>query len=651
MIPNQTVEEIFQKARIEEVVSDFLTLKKRGVNLLGNCPFHNEKTPSFTVSPAKNIFKCFGCGKSGTPVGFIMEHENMSYSDALRYLANKYNVLINEVQKTPEQDESARQRESLLLINEFVTKHFNSNLNDTEYGQNIGGAYFKERGYHKSTIEKFGLGFAFPDGYDLVNTAKAKAYNIDLLKMIGLVNINERDFFTNRVMFPIYGLSGRVLGFGGRALSTNEKTPKYLNSIESEIYNKSKILYGFFQGKNAIRKQENCFLVEGYTDVISLHQAGIEIAVASSGTSLTLEQAQLIKRFTDNVTILYDGDNAGIKAAQRGIDILLSQNLNVHIVILPDNDDPDSYLKTHGSQALLDYIENTKKDFILFKTNEVLEQAKNDPIKKVALAQDIIHSIAQIPDALKRSIYAASSAKTLDIREEVILSELFKTYKKETEKQRLEEIRDQRQQKRNASPGDSIQPTDNQTDIVNIVNENHPFQTILKILILHGNRPFGPDNPVNTKTQILSDIAEDLDALDHPLYISILKEYQERESAEINNSAEYYMNHSNGDIRNMVLSWIDPGYEFSKNWIEKHHHPLQYQPLPEENYVNEYNYALLLFKLFALNKLVIENKKKINEMIEAKDDAGLLIQLKAQVLIDKERSALSSKIGMVIVPR
>lgn len=252
---------------------------------------------------------------------------------------------------------------------------------------------------------------------------------------------------------------------------------------------------------------------------------------------------------------------------------------------------------------------------------------------------------------MKRSIYAASSAKTLDIREEVILSELSKTYKKETEKQRLEEIRDQRQQQRNASPGDSIQPTDNQTDIVNIVNENHPFQTILKILILHGNRPFGPDNPVNTKTQILSDIVEDLDALEHPLYISILREYQERESAEINNSAEYYMNHSNGDIRNMVLSWIDPGYEFSKNWIEKHHHPLQYQPLPEENYVNEYNYALLLFKLFALNKLVIENKKKINEMIEAKDDAGLLIQLKAQVLIDKERSALSSKIGMVIVPR
>lgn len=651
MIPSQTVEEIFQKARIEEVVSDFLNLKKRGVNLIGNCPFHNEKTPSFTVSPAKNIYKCFGCGKSGTPVGFIMEHEHMSYVEALRYLANKYNVLINEIQKTPEQDEDARQRESLLLINEFAMKHFHSNLMEKEYGRSIGGSYFKERGFHQSTIEKFGLGFAFPDGYDLTSTAKAKSYNLDLMKMIGLVNLNDRDFFVNRVMFPIYGLSGRVLGFGGRALSTNEKTPKYLNSIESEIYNKSKILYGFFQGKIAIRKEDNCFLVEGYTDVISLHQAGIEIAVASSGTSLTLEQAQLIKRFTDNVTILFDGDNAGIKAAQRGIDILLAQNLNTHIVILPENNDPDSYLKAFGAQALKDFVEENKKDFILFKTNEVLEIAKNDPIKKVALAQDIIQSIAQIPDALKRNIYAASCAKILDIREEVILSELAKTYKKQGEQKRLEEIRDLRNHQRDKPSSETLSNDIDPNTIVNEINENQPFQTILKILILHGNQPFGYESTVNVKTQILNDISEDLEYLEHPLYNSILKEYQERDNSDHNNSADYYLNHSNKEIRNMVLSWIDPGYEFSRNWVEKHQHPLQYQPMPDDNYVNEYNYALLLFKMFALNKLVVDNKKKIQEMIEAKDDAGLLIQLKAQVLIDKERSVLSSKIGMVVVPK
>ncbi|HPB53851.1 MAG TPA: DNA primase [Saprospiraceae bacterium] len=307
MIPSKTVEEIFQKARIEEVVGDFLVLKRRGVNMIGHCPFHNEKTPSFVVSPGKNIFKCFGCGRSGTPVGFIMEHENMAYGDALRYLAKKYNVTVEEEARTPEQNEVARQRESLLLINEFAMKHYISNLTETEYGRNIGLSYFRERGFHDVTIEKFGLGFAFPDGHNLINEAKIKAFNIDLMKQIGLVTQNDRDFFVNRVMFPIFNLSGRIIGFGGRSLTISEKAPKYLNSIDSDIYNKSKILYGFFQGKNAIRKEDNCYLVEGYTDVISLHQAGIEIAVASSGTALTGEQAQLIKRFTDNVTLLYDG--------------------------------------------------------------------------------------------------------------------------------------------------------------------------------------------------------------------------------------------------------------------------------------------------------------------------------------------------------
>ena len=655
MIPNQTVEEIFQKARIEEVVSDFLTLKRRGVNLLGNCPFHNEKTPSFTVSPAKNIFKCFGCGKSGTPVGFIMEHEHLSYVEALRYLANKYNVMINEVQKTPEQDESARIRESQLLINEFAMKHYHSNLINTDYGLSIGGSYFKERGFHATTIEKFGLGFAYPDGYDFANASKAHAYNMDLVKSIGLVNQNDRDFFVNRVMFPVYGLSGRVLGFGGRALSLNEKTPKYLNSIESDIYNKSKILYGFFQGKTAIRKEDNCFLVEGYTDVISLHQSGIEIAVASSGTSLTVEQAQLIKRFTDNVTILYDGDNAGIKAAQRGIDILLAQNLNVHICILPDGNDPDSYLKAHGSQALKDFIETNKKDFILFKTSEVLEEAKNDPIKKVALAQDIIQSISQIPDTLKREIYASQTAKILDIREDIIASELNKSFKKHTEQKRLEEIRDQRNQTRlnneNLDPQGSHSGPAPQEEMVIGINENHPFQAILKVLILHGDKPFGFESPVLMKNQIFTDIAEDLEYLENPRYLKLVREYEDREKNGLLNTSEYYLNHPDTEVRNMVIGWIDPGYEFSENWITKHQHPLQYQPLPAENYVNEYNNSLLLFKMHALNKLVMENRKKINEMISSNDEEGLLIQLKAQVLIDKERSALSQKIGMVIVPK
>lgn len=649
MIPSQTVEEIFQKARIEEVVGDFLVLKRRGVNLLGNCPFHNEKTPSFTVSPSKNIFKCFGCGKSGTPVGFIMEHENMSYVEALRYLANKYNIPIEEVQKSPEQNESARQRESMLLINEFAMKHFHQNLVATEYGRNIGGSYFKERGFHTTTIEKFGLGFAFPDGHNLLAEARSRAYNIDLMKEIGLVTQSDRDFFVNRVIFPVFNLTGRVIGFGGRALTINEKTPKYLNSIESDIYNKSKILYGFYQGKNAIRKEENCYLVEGYTDVISLHQAGIEIAVASSGTSLTVEQAQLIKRFTDNVTILYDGDNAGIKAAQRGLDILLAQNLNVHIAILPDGEDPDSYLKAHGSQSLKDYIEANKKDFLLFKTGEVLEAAKNDPIKKVALAQDIIQSIAKIPDELKRDIYASQTAKILDIREELIISELNKAVKKHHDQARMEAIRDQRFQQRQQEPADG--KPHQAEEAVPDLSDNQPFRSILKVLILKGDQPFGFENPVLTRDQIFTDLAEDIDYLEHPFYLSVYREYRQRHEENLNNSYEYYLNHENAEIRKMVLQWIDPGYEFSHNWIDRYHHPLQYQPLPEENYINEYNHSLLLFKMYALNKLVEDNKQKINEMIANNDEEGLLIQLRAQVLIDKERKELSQKLGMVIIPK
>jgi len=649
MIPNQTVEEIFQKARIEEVVGDFLVLKRRGVNLLGNCPFHNEKTPSFTVSPSKNIFKCFGCGKSGTPVGFIMEHENMSYVEALRYLANKYNIPIEEVQKSPEQNESARQRESMLLINEFAMKHFHNNLVATEYGRNIGGSYFKERGFHTTTIEKFGLGFAFPDGHNLLAEARTRVYNTDLMKEIGLITQSERDFFVNRVMFPVFNLTGRIIGFGGRALTLNEKTPKYLNSIESDIYNKSKILYGFYQGKNAIRKEENCYLVEGYTDVISLHQAGIEIAVASSGTSLTIEQAQLIKRFSDNVTILYDGDNAGIKAAQRGLDILLAQNLNVHIAILPDGEDPDSYLKAHGSQSLKDYIEANKKDFLLFKTGEVLEAAKNDPIKKIALAQDIIQSIAKIPDELKRDVYASQTAKILDIREEIIIGELHKAVKKHNDQARMEAIRDQRFQQRQQEPADRKPHSDQEaaTDLA----DNQPFRSILKVLILKGDQPFGFENPVLTRDQIFRDLAEDIDYLEHPFYLSIYKEYFRRHEEGQNNTYEYYLNHENPEIRKMVLQWIDPGYEFSHNWIDRYHHPLQYQPLPEENYINEYTHSLLLYKMYALNKLVEDNKQKINEMIANKDEAGLLVQLRAQILIDRERKELSQKLGMVIIPK
>ena len=559
-------------------------------------------------------------------------------------------MTVEEEARTPEQNEVARQRESLLLINEFAMKHYISNLTETEYGRNIGLSYFRERGFHDVTIEKFGLGFAFPDGHNLINEAKIKAFNIDLMKQIGLVTQNDRDFFVNRVMFPIFNLSGRIIGFGGRSLTISEKAPKYLNSIDSDIYNKSKILYGFFQGKNAIRKEDNCYLVEGYTDVISLHQAGIEIAVASSGTALTGEQAQLIKRFTDNVTLLYDGDAAGIKAAQRGLDILLQQNLNVKIAVLPDGHDPDAYLKSHGAQALKDFVTRESRDFILFKIAGVAEEAKNDPIKKVTLAQDILQSIARIPDNLKREVYVNQTAKILDIREEVLQSELNKAVRKFSDQQRLEAIREQRldnsQQKEYTN-----KPSARQDASITPPTDNMPLHSILKVLIIYGNKTFEYDGEELVKDRIFKDIAEEMDYIDHQLYLELLNEYQNREKGGENNSPEYYMNHPRQEIRDMVLRWVDPGYEFSQNWIDKYQHPLQYQLMPDENYRNEYLQAFDLLKMNNLNKLAEDNKNKIKEFIENGDQEGLQVQLQAQILINKERNKLANKLGMVIIPK
>jgi DNA primase len=647
MIPNKTIEEIFQKARIEEVVGDFLVLKKRGVNLLGHCPFHNEKTPSFTVSPTKNIFKCFGCGKSGTSVGFIMEHENMSYVEALHYLARKYNVLIEEVEKKPEQIEEDRQKESLILINEFAMKHFQYNLMETQFGRDAGLSYFTSRGFHQGTIDKFGLGFAFPDGHNLQNEAKVKVYNIDLMKQLGLITEHNRDFFTNRVMFPIFNLSGRIVGFGGRALTTNDKTPKYLNSSESIIYNKSNILYGFFQGKNAIRKEDHCLLVEGYIDVTTLHQAGIEIAVASSGTSLTLEQALLIKRFTDNVTILYDGDQAGIKASLRALDILLEQNLNVKIAVLPNEEDPDSYLKAHGSQALTDYLATNSMDFVQFKLSIISDVEKNDPIKKVTIAQDMIQSIARIPDMLKRDIFAAETSKVLDIREEVIFAELAKALKKHADQQRLEEIRDQRLKDRDQS--NNAPP--HVENLLEKSDQNMPLEAILKILLLHGDKEYDDESNKLIKEIIIQDLEDEISCFDQSLYLSLFNEYKERLDAGISNSFEYYINHPNQEIRKMALSWIDSGYEFSHNWIDKYNHHLQYQKAIEENYINEYQQSLLLVKMQTLNITAEANKQIINEMISNKDEEGLTKLLYIQIGINKKRMELAQQLGMVIIPK
>jgi len=430
-IPRKTVEQILQAAHIEEVVGEFVTLKKRGTNMWGNCPFHNEKTPSFSVNPALNIFKCFGCGKAGDSAKFLMEHEHYTYPEALRYLAKKYNIKIEEKEPTPEEIMQQSVREKMFNINEFADKYFVDTLWNTEEGKTIGLQYFRERGYLNPIIEKFHLGYS-PAKWDAFTAyAKENGYSDELLEQIGLSlkgNKGLYDRYHGRVMFPIHNLTGRVIGFGGRILVNDpeKKSPKYQNSPESEIYDKKQTLYGIYFAKNAIARQDECILVEGYFDVLRMHQIGIENVVASSGTSLTMEQIRLIKRYTKNITMLYDGDSAGIHAALRGTDMILGEGMNVRIVVLPPEHDPDTFGKEFSVEYVSNYLKENAKDFIRFKTELLLKDAENDPIKRGQVIRDIVETISVIPDSIFRITYVKECSRLLDMPEQTLTNELNK---------------------------------------------------------------------------------------------------------------------------------------------------------------------------------------------------------------------------------
>lgn len=428
MIDKTTVDRIIDAANIVDVVGEFVSLKKRGVNYLGNCPFHNEKTPSFTVSAAKGIYKCFGCGKAGNAVSFIMDHEKLEYVDALKYLAKKFGIEVQERELTREQIQENNDRESMMVLSAFAQKHFTDQLHNHVDGKTIAMSYFRERGFRDDVIRKFQLGFCLDTRSAFSQFAVKQGYKRDFLIKTGLsvdYNGDLFDRFHGRVMFPIHSISGRVIAFGGRTLKTDKKVAKYLNSPESEIYHKSNTLYGIFFAKKAITAENQCYLVEGYTDVISMHQAGIENVVASSGTSLTTEQIRLIKRFTPNVTVLYDGDAAGIKASLRGIDMILEEGLNVKVVLLPDGEDPDSFAKSHSVTELKEFIAKSETDFITFKTRLLLKDVDNDPIKRAALITDVMHSVAVIPEQIVRSVYIKECSRLFDVAEDTLLQEVI----------------------------------------------------------------------------------------------------------------------------------------------------------------------------------------------------------------------------------
>ncbi len=484
MISKQTIDQIFETARVEEVVGEFVNLKRAGSGLKGLSPFTDEKTPSFMVSPSKQIWKCFSTGKGGSAVSFLMEHEHFSYPEALRWLAKKYNIEIEETEQSAEQKEKENDRESMFLVSKFAKDYFHDLLMNSQSGRAIGLSYFKERGFREDIIEKFELGYCKDEWDNFTKTALSKGYNIKHLKSTGLTIVKEGgekekmfDRFKGRVMFPIHSMSGRILGFGGRTLTNDKKTAKYLNSPESEIYHKSNILYGLYQAKKEISKQDNCFLVEGYTDVISFYQSGIENVVSSSGTALTPNQIRLIHRLTQNITVLYDGDEAGIRASLRGIDLILEQGMNVRVVMFPEGEDPDSFAKSNSDTALKKYIDEQQQDFINFKVSLLMKDASDDPIKKANVIRDIVVSISKIPDGIKREVYIQQCAKIMNVSEQILFSELAQIITKTTNEKAKQE---QRKKQTTLTP---VKAKPIVTDSLFILEKE-----IIRILILYGNK-------------------------------------------------------------------------------------------------------------------------------------------------------------------
>ncbi len=464
MIDRETVDRILDTADIVDVVSDFVSLRRRGANFIGLCPFHDEKTPSFSVSPSKQICHCFGCGKGGSPVNFIMEHEQMSYAEALRYLANKYHIEIHERELNDDEKAAQTERESMLVLNEFAARYFEDQLHNSEEGRDIGLSYFYERGFNDATIKKFNLGYSPENSKAFYTTATGQGYNKKFLFETGLCIDDKRgggyDRYHGRVMFPVMNIAGKIIAFGARTLKKTKDVAKYFNSPESAVYIKNRELYGLFQSKRAIVKEDKCFLVEGYTDVISMHQAGIENVVASSGTSLTEGQIRAIHRFTTNVTVLYDGDSAGIKASLRGIDMLLAEGLNIKVLLLPEGEDPDSFARSHSASELKQYISDNETDFISFKTKILLEGTERDPIKRAAVIGDVVKSIAVIPDAIARSVYAKQCSTQLAISENVLLKEIQKyiTINKEEALKRKQREANRANRQQNRQPAAEMQP-------------------------------------------------------------------------------------------------------------------------------------------------------------------------------------------------
>jgi DNA primase len=643
MIDRSTIERILDAAQIVDVVQEFVPLKKRGVNYLGLCPFHNEKTPSFTVSPSKEIFKCFGCGKVGNSVNFVMEHEHLTYPEALKYLAKKYHIEVIEKELTQEELEKQNERESLLVVSSYASRQFTENLFHADEGISIGLTYFKERGFRQDTLKKFEVGYSFEKRDAFSKKALEDGYKQDFLVKTGLsIQHEDRIFdrFAGRVMFPIHSLSGQVLGFGGRVLKTDVKTAKYLNSPESEIYHKSRILYGIFQARKSITQEDRCYLVEGYTDVMSLHEANIENVVASSGTSLTQEQVRLIKRFTQNITILYDGDAAGIKASLRGIDLVLEEGMNVKIVLIPDNEDPDSYSKKLSNEEFLKFLRENETDFIRFKTQLLLSEASNDPVKRADLIRDVVKSIAVIPEAITRTVYIKECSTVLEVSEPILYHEVNK-------------LRQQKSfQDRNKYPGPEDLPVLPPVIVKPVQREAVTYYSekeIIRLLLKFGgvefertvNKEDGKEEMLTVSDYIVREITSDNLQFDDKVCTKIFDEFRFHAEHGLIAGEKQFVKHEDPEISSLSADLLADSHELSKIWKDKQTY-VETEEMKLKEIVGD---AVLKFKSDKILKIQKELKILLEEAQKANDTEKMQQLMKRYANLSVVLGIISKKLG------
>jgi DNA primase len=645
LISQNTIQQIQGRIDIIDIIGSFIKLKKRGTSYLGLCPFHNEKTPSFTVSAAKEIYKCFGCGRSGNSIGFLMEHEKYSYVEALRWLAQKYNVEIEETETTPEQKLQQLSADSLFIINSFAQKFFSDYLFNNEDGQDIGLSYLKQRGFREDIIKKFQIGFN-PEARDSFAQAAINAqYNLDLLQKSGLVAIRDErpvDNYRGRIIFPIHNQSGKVLGFGARILKTNDRAPKYINTPENEIYVKSKVLYGSYFARMAIDKADECLLVEGYTDVVSLHQAGIENVVASGGTSLTPDQLRLVKKYTNNLTIIYDGDSAGIKAALRGLDLALEESLNVKLVLIPDNEDPDSYVNKVGAPAFTQFVAENKKDFILFQLGVMLQDAGTDSNKKSAVVNQVAETISKInkaEDFTKQQDYIKQCAEILKI-EEAGLHALVNKFVRE--KVNKEENRASRESVNQVNT-EGNQNFEVDEEVVSLLYKDEPHErAMVRSLLEFGLKSWNDEQRV--ADHVFSEIAENQleELIDNKNLITLIKTYKAWYDEGLEPTAKNFTYHEDNIIRQLAMQVMDYDYEISQNWKDVYEGKIDTR---EDLYKEEVFSTVNYLKLRKIKRLMDENQRDLEK---TKDPEEQLVLLQIHQHLKQMEIELAKNIGTVI---